>query len=57
MAHIEDRWYKTTVDSDGKQSRIKTELFGKGMRYRVRYIAPDGRERNKVASGSGKGRG
>lgn len=47
VAHIEDRWYKVIADANGKQSRVKTELFGKGMRYRVRYIAPDGRERSK----------
>ncbi|HEY0698170.1 MAG TPA: site-specific integrase, partial [Micromonospora sp.] len=47
MAHVEDRWYKTIRHPTGRTERVKTELFGTGMRYRVRYIAPDGRERSK----------
>ncbi|MGY3515241.1 tyrosine-type recombinase/integrase [Micromonospora sp. PTRAS2] len=47
MGHVEDRWYKTQRDSDGRRERVKTDLFGKGLRYRVRYIGPDGRERKK----------
>ena len=42
MAHIEDRWYRT---QDGK--RTPTLLCGRGLRYRVRYTDPDGRERSK----------
>jgi hypothetical protein len=42
MAHIEDRWYRVR---DGK--RIPTSLCGRGLRYRVRYTDPDGRERSK----------
>ncbi|GAA0417328.1 hypothetical protein Aca07nite_07720 [Actinoplanes capillaceus] len=53
MGHVEDRWHKTVttdeVDRKGKKrtKQVRTELYGKGMRYRVRYIAPDGRERSK----------
>ncbi len=47
VGHIEDRWYKTVSGVDGKPRRLKTERHGKGERYRVRYIAPDGRERSK----------
>ncbi len=47
MAHIEDRWFKAVVGPDGKPRQVKTEVHGKWMRYRVRYIAPDGRERSK----------
>lgn len=53
MGHVEDRWYKTVptgeTDKKGKPrtKQVKTDLFGKGMRYRVRYIAPNGRERSK----------
>ncbi|MFE9204697.1 tyrosine-type recombinase/integrase [Micromonospora sp. NPDC007230] len=47
MAHVEDRWYSTIKHPSGRTERVKSELFGKGMRYRVRYIAPDGRERSK----------
>lgn len=47
MAHIEDRWYRTIRHPDGRTERVKSALYGKGMRYRVRYIGPDGRERKK----------
>ena len=47
VAHIEDRWWKTVRHPDGSTERVKTSLFGKGMRYRVRYDGPDGRERKK----------
>jgi integrase len=44
MAHIQDRWYKTVKLPDGKTQRVKTALYGKGMRYKLRYDGPDGRE-------------
>ncbi|MBM0239109.1 hypothetical protein JNW88_21805 [Micromonospora sp. ATA32] len=47
MAHVEDRWFRTVPRPDGKTERVKTSLHGRGLRYRVRYIAPDGRERSK----------
>ncbi|GAB3861277.1 hypothetical protein GCM10029963_65500 [Micromonospora andamanensis] len=47
MGHVEDRWYKTLRHPGGQRERVKTELFGKGLRYRVRYIGPDGKERKK----------
>ncbi|GLZ43425.1 hypothetical protein Acsp05_70490 [Actinokineospora sp. NBRC 105648] len=31
----------------GKAGREKTALYGKGDRYKVRYLDPDGRERSK----------
>jgi integrase len=43
MAHIEDRWHK--ADPDGEI--LQTARYGTGRRYRVRYLDPDGRERNK----------
>lgn len=46
MAHIEDRWYKTTT-VDGKAVQVPKPGCGKGMRYRVRYLAPDGREKSE----------
>jgi len=42
MAHVEDRWYRK---QDGE--RVPTELHGRGLRYRVRYLTPDGQERSK----------
>ncbi|MDI3406063.1 tyrosine-type recombinase/integrase [Streptomyces cavernicola] len=45
--HIQDRWFKTETDPDGKTRRVKTDRHGKGMRYRARYIGPDGSETSK----------
>ncbi|MEU1708281.1 site-specific integrase [Streptomyces sp. NPDC005706] len=45
--HIQDRWYKTEPGPDGKPVRVKTERFGVGLRYRARYIGPDGSEKSK----------
>ena len=42
MAHIEDRWYRMQ-----EGIRVPTPLYGRGLRYRVRYTDPDGRERSK----------
>ena len=46
MAHIEDRWYKTVKQGD-QVVQVAKAGCGKGLRYRVRYIAPDGRERSE----------
>jgi len=43
MAHIEDRWEKTV---DG--IRIRTDRYGQGMRWRARYLDPDGHHRSKM---------
>lgn len=45
--HIQDRWYKTDTDANGKTHRVKTDRHGTGMRYRARYIGPDGTEKSK----------
>jgi integrase len=48
VGHVQDLWFKTVAHPDtGQPERIKTHLHGKGKRYRVRYIDPDGRERSK----------
>jgi integrase len=47
MGHVEDRWFKVIKEAGGATRRVKTERHGTGMRYRVRYIAPDGRERSE----------
>ncbi|MEU8872825.1 site-specific integrase [Streptomyces javensis] len=44
---IQDRWYRTETNADGKAVRVKTERYGTGMRYRVRYFAPDGKRKGK----------
>ncbi|WP_405934680.1 site-specific integrase [Streptomyces longwoodensis] len=45
--HIQDRWYKAESQANGKSVRVKTNRFGTGMRYRARYIGPDGTEKSK----------
>ncbi|MFF7597262.1 tyrosine-type recombinase/integrase [Streptomyces mirabilis] len=45
--HIQDRWYKTETGADGKTVRLKTDRYGTGMRYRARYVGPDGTEKSK----------
>ncbi|GAA3271277.1 tyrosine-type recombinase/integrase [Dactylosporangium vinaceum] len=47
MGYVEDRWYRTVKDADGRTTQVKTARHGTGMRYRVRYIAPDGKERSE----------
>lgn len=52
--HVEDRWWRDRIDDNGnavltpkgKPVREKTELHGKGQRYRVRYYV-DKRERSR----------
>jgi integrase len=50
MAHIQDRWYKQSPDPKNPKKKIKvpTDLYGKGMRYKVRYLDPDGNEKSKM---------
>ncbi|MEV0914653.1 tyrosine-type recombinase/integrase [Streptomyces sp. NPDC049967] len=45
--HIQDRWYKTEPGPTGKPVRVKTDRHGIGLRYRARYIGPDGTEKSK----------
>ncbi|GGV07355.1 hypothetical protein GCM10010495_19600 [Kitasatospora herbaricolor] len=45
--HIQDRWYKTETAPDGKPQKVKTDRHGTGMRYRARYIGPDGTEKSQ----------
>ncbi|MDX3131141.1 site-specific integrase [Streptomyces europaeiscabiei] len=45
--HIQDRWFKTETNTSGKTVRVKTDRHGTGMRYRARYIGPDGTEKSK----------
>lgn len=45
--HIQDRWYKTETGVDGKAIKVKTDRHGMGLRYRARYVGPDGSEKSK----------
>ncbi|MFC5027781.1 tyrosine-type recombinase/integrase [Streptomyces sp. DSM 41987] len=45
--HIQDRWYKTEKTADGKTVRVKSDRYGIGLRYRARYVGPDGTEKSR----------
>ncbi|MGW2367128.1 tyrosine-type recombinase/integrase [Streptomyces sp. NPDC001667] len=45
--HIQDRWYKTEPGPNGRPHKVKTDRHGTGMRYRARYVGPDGTEKSK----------
>lgn len=48
MGHIQDRWFRRVVDPDtGAVRRERTELYGIGLRYKVRYLDPDGEEKSR----------
>jgi integrase len=42
VAHVEDRWY---AERGGQ--KVKTARHGRGNRWRVRFVGPDGREHGK----------
>ncbi|PBC95854.1 site-specific recombinase XerD [Streptomyces sp. Ag82_O1-15] len=45
--HIQDRWFKVEPGTDGKPVKVKSDRYGVGLRYRARYIGPDGSEKSK----------
>ncbi|MFR9800429.1 tyrosine-type recombinase/integrase [Streptomyces sp. MS06] len=45
--HIQDRWYRAEKGPNGKSVKVKTDRYGTGMRYRARYVGPDGSEKSK----------
>ncbi|MFD4544215.1 tyrosine-type recombinase/integrase [Streptomyces bauhiniae] len=45
--HIQDRWFKAEPGPTGKPIRVKTDRHGVGLRYRARYVGPDGTEKSK----------
>jgi integrase len=48
MGHVQDRWYRKVVNPKTKKAgRERTDLYGKGDRYKVRYVDHSGRERSK----------
>ncbi|MCE6994472.1 site-specific integrase [Saccharothrix sp. S26] len=48
MGHIQDRWWKEERDPVTQQvTRVKTSSYGKGLRYKVRYLDPQGVEKSK----------
>jgi integrase len=48
MGHVQDRWWKAVKDPvTGKTTKVRTELYGTGLRYKVRYLDPEGREKSR----------
>ncbi|GAB2990113.1 hypothetical protein GCM10027184_49550 [Saccharothrix stipae] len=48
MGHVQDRWWKEERDPVTQQvTRVKTSSYGKGLRYKVRYLDPQGNEKSK----------
>jgi integrase len=47
MAHVEDRWFITVRLPDKTTRRERTTRHGTGLRWRARYLDPDGRGRNR----------
>ncbi|MGW5518877.1 tyrosine-type recombinase/integrase [Nocardia africana] len=49
MSHIEDRWFTEKPDPNhpGAMMRVKSANHGRGMRYKVRWLTPDGADRSK----------
>lgn len=45
--HVQGRWYRTESGPDGKVHKVRTERCGSGLRYRARYVGPDGTEKAK----------
>lgn len=43
MAHVEDRWEKVV---SGR--KVRTDRYGKGERWRARYLDPNGKERSRT---------
>ncbi|MFI0241259.1 tyrosine-type recombinase/integrase [Streptomyces sp. NPDC016845] len=45
--HVQDRWFKVEPGPDGKPVKVRSDRYGVGLRYRARYIGPDGSEKSK----------
>ncbi|MET7714417.1 tyrosine-type recombinase/integrase [Streptomyces sp. NPDC005407] len=45
--HIQDRWFKVMTGPDGRVTKVKSDRYGVGLRYRARYIGPDGTEKSR----------
>lgn len=44
---VEDRWTKSIRDADGNVQTVPSANYGKGMRWRARFVDDNGRERAK----------
>ena len=46
-AGVEDRWTKTVRDESGNSKTVPSAAHGQGLRWRARYVGPNGREYSK----------
>jgi integrase len=46
-AAVEDLWFKTVRDDDGNSKTVHSARYGKGSRWRARYVDDDGNEHSK----------
>lgn len=46
-AGVEDRWHRTTRDDQGNTQTVESANYGKGSRWRARYVDDGGREHAK----------
>jgi integrase len=46
-AGVEDRWYKKVKDANGETRHVQSASYGKGLRWRARYVDPSGTERER----------
>jgi hypothetical protein len=47
MASIEDRWFVEHVDANGVKVKVKTDRYGKGLRWKVHHRDPTGKQPTK----------
>ncbi|WP_415880988.1 tyrosine-type recombinase/integrase [Mycobacterium intracellulare] len=47
-AGVADRWHKTVYDADGTARTVPSAAYGKGKRWRARYVDDTGREYTKL---------
>lgn len=47
-AGVEDRWNRTVRQPDGTHKTEPSAAYGRGSRWRARYVGDDGREREKL---------
>jgi integrase len=47
MPHVEDRWHRTVTGPDGKPVKERTARYGRGLRWRARYLDPEGHEHSR----------
>lgn len=45
---VEDRWAKTVRDEDGNAKTVQSANYGKGSRWRARYVDDQGREHARM---------